>query len=207
MHNIEEMTAKMEELKRNKETLMTWVSNEISNGCQGFDLKGTGEAIDMIKDLSDAEKNCWEAMYYKTVVEAMTSNDDVMGYNNRRMANGQYAPAGRGHMGYRPYVDQEPYIDAYLHDPMRMDMMGYRGDSSRGSGRKSNDGGNSSYYGYRDAKMSYTTTGSQTDKEQMEAKKMEYVKEIAANLAEMWEESDPSMRRRIKEDLRSVMGD
>lgn len=211
-YDVEKMMAHMEELKKNKECLMSWVSNEIASGCQQFDLKSAGETIDMIKDLADAEKNCWEAMYYKTVVEAMQDrDDDMMGYNNRRMANGQYAPAGRGHMGYKPWVDQEPYIDAYLHNPeFRDDMMGYsssnnRGNSSNSSSRRS--GGNDSYAGYQNAKMAYHSSGSSSDKERMDNKRMEYVREVVDHLSEMWADADPMLKRRMKEDLKEFMED
>lgn len=198
-YDVEKMMAHMEELKKNKECLMSWVSNEISNGCQQIDLKSAGETVDMIKDLADAEKNCWEAMYYQTVVEAMLErgDDDMMGYNNRRMANGQFAPAGRGHMGYKPWVDQEPYINAYMHDPeFRQNMMGYsgggRGGSSSGNSSSGGRGGNSSYSGYHAADSN---------------EKMEYMKEVVGHLSEIWEDADPMLKRKMKEDLKEFMED
>lgn len=30
-----------------------------------------GEMVDMVKDLAEAEKDCWKARYYRSVVEAM----------------------------------------------------------------------------------------------------------------------------------------
>lgn len=206
MSSMEEMMVKMEELKRNKDTLMSWVSNEIASGCQQFDLKSAGETVDMIKDLADAEKNCWEAMYYRTVVEAMEDRDDVMGYNNRRMANGRYAPAGRGHMGYKPWVDQEPYIDAYLHDPNFKDgmegMMGYRSGNTSDN-RRTND----NYYGYHEAKMSYDRTGSSSDKERMDKHRKMYVSETLSKLGEIWNDADPVLKREIKEAFKEIMED
>lgn len=211
-HSMEDMKAKMEELKRNKETLMSWVSNEISSGCQQFDLHGCGETIDMIKDLASAEKDCWESLYYQTVIEAMTEYDDEgpMGYNNRRMANGQYASAGKGRIrGYRPMIDQEPYIDAYLHDPnfRRGDMMGYTDTSDRP--RMNNDMSemNNNYSGYRNAKEMYRTSGSSSDRMEMEKYQKGCVKEMAKKLGEIWEDADPVLRRELKGCLKEFMED
>lgn len=48
------------------------------------------QIVDMVKDLADAERSCWEAEYYHSVVDAM---DGSQGY-----ASMQSAPSG-----YRPY--------------------------------------------------------------------------------------------------------
>ena len=214
-HSMEDMKAKMEELKRNKETLMSWVSNEIASGCQQFDLKSCGEAIDMIKDLASAEKDCWESMYYQTVIEAMTEYDEEgpMGYNNRRMSNGQYAPSGKGRVrGYRPMVDQEPYIDAYLHDPNirrttdMMDMMGYsNGDRNMPRMDEDMTEMNNNYSGYRDAKEMYRSSGSSSDRMEMEKYQMGCVKEMAKKLGEIWEDADPVLKRKLKDCLKEFL--
>lgn len=36
-------------------------------------VKELGEFVDMIKDLAEAEKECWEASYYKEITESMHS--------------------------------------------------------------------------------------------------------------------------------------
>lgn len=42
------------------------------------------EKVDMVKDLAEAEKDCWKAEYYRSVTEAMEGssgyNGDMMGY-------------------------------------------------------------------------------------------------------------------------------
>lgn len=206
-YSVEETISKMEELKRNKESLMSWVTNEISSGCQQFDRCSCGETIDMIKDLAETEKNCWESLYYQTVINAMSENNpnEYMGYNNRRMTNGQYAPAGRGHMGYRPYVDQEPYINAYMHDPEFRDnmMMGYSKDERSNNSNSEN----STYYGYQSAKKAYHENGKMSDKERMNSKGMEYTNEVVRNLTDIWEDADPMLKRKIKEDLKIFVED
>jgi hypothetical protein len=54
----------MEQLKQMKETLMSCVQSQIYSNLDKVDTKELGEAIDMIKDLS-------EAIYYCTITEAM----------------------------------------------------------------------------------------------------------------------------------------
>lgn len=91
------------------------------------------ERVDMVKDLAEAEKSCWEAEYYRSVAEAMEGSGygmqaNQMGYNgmsgaqggNRagngrsgaqngsqrgyRDSSGRYARRGYG-MGYQEHVD------------------------------------------------------------------------------------------------------
>ena len=54
----------MEKLKQMKEALVGCVQGQVYGNLQGVDTKELGEAIDMIKDLS-------EAIYYCTITEAM----------------------------------------------------------------------------------------------------------------------------------------
>ena len=58
----------MERLKHMREGLLCCIENQIGH-LDTVDTKELGEAIDMIKDLE-------EAMYYKTITEAMTEKDD-----------------------------------------------------------------------------------------------------------------------------------
>lgn len=62
-----------------------------------------GETIDMIKDLAEAEKACWEAEYYRGVSEAMDSSgyDGMTGYNGGRSSGGTSGGRSGYPMGYR----------------------------------------------------------------------------------------------------------
>ena len=64
----------MEQLKTMKETLISQVQNQIANIHQA-DAKELGEAIDMIKDIS-------EAIYYCTIVKSMEEKYDDRATNN-----------------------------------------------------------------------------------------------------------------------------
>lgn len=58
-----------------KEELTEFVMGQISDGLHGVDTDELGKAVDMIKDLADAEKLAHEACYYKKVTEAMGDHD------------------------------------------------------------------------------------------------------------------------------------
>lgn len=109
---------KMKELAEAKGALISAFKSQMSN-IETADTKELGEVADIIKDLAAAEKYCYESCYYKTVIEAMEKgDDDRYGYSTPK---GNYRMSGR--MGYKPYMDQEPYVDAYLNDPNFRDRM------------------------------------------------------------------------------------
>lgn len=130
-----------------KKRLLNLAKGEVDRDITNVDAKELGEVVDMVKDLAAAEASCYEACYYKTVVEAMADAetvpdvDDEMrrGYNHRHYANGRFAPSGRGMvMGYSPIMHQNPYIDAYLNDPeftSEMRRMGYDAAQDRNASR------------------------------------------------------------------------
>lgn len=59
----------MDRLKHMKENLFNRIDAEIARGLENIDTKELGEAIDMVKDLS-------EAMYYCSIVEAMEEREE-----------------------------------------------------------------------------------------------------------------------------------
>lgn len=123
---------KIKTLKETKEKLIDALNGKMSMGIENVDAQEAGEVTDMIKDLAEAEKECWEAAYYESIVKAMKDSDDVKGYDDWRYASGRYAPKGRGtYEGYTPtypavYSDQMGYTDR-MNDG-RNDMRGYEGD-------------------------------------------------------------------------------
>ena len=61
------------------------------------------DMVDMVKDLADAEKSCWEAEYYRSVTEAMENRS---GYTQNRMQRGGMgARRGYNMMGYSDELD------------------------------------------------------------------------------------------------------
>ena len=92
----------VEKIKATKDKVLDFMEREIGkyNGDR-MDVKEAGDLADIIKDLAEAEKSCWEAEYYRSVTEAMGSSgssgytqpmDDRMTYGRRGYSGGM------GHM-------------------------------------------------------------------------------------------------------------
>lgn len=86
----------MQRIKRMKDKLIEEAQSRLQN-MDGGSIEQMGQIIDMIKDLSEAEKSCLEAEYYDSVIDAMEDGQRY-GYD------GQDGNAG-GRQGYR-----EPYM-------------------------------------------------------------------------------------------------
>lgn len=233
-YELQAKMAELEEMEGIKKTLISWLKEETNNGKECFDTKSCGDVSDIIKDIAQATKDCYEAHYYKTVIEAMNEGGEPSygegpyGYNHRHMSNGRFASAGRGHYvrGYNPgpYMDQMPYIDAYMHDPEFMERMqggnmnmGY--NNSNGSGNSGNSGrsggGNQgggrgnmgysrdgeAYENYRNARRHYQDSKSFRDKSTMEENCMSYMDNTIKNLKSIWEEADPSLKEKLRKDF------
>lgn len=94
---------KLKELNELKHDLVDAVKMEVAKGLESIDTEEMGAVVDMIKDLASAEKNCMEACYYESVIEAMGDSDNERaGYDRWRYASGRFAPKGRGKYGYMP---------------------------------------------------------------------------------------------------------
>lgn len=90
-----------------KNKILRHVESETQN-MERIDVKEIGELVDMIKDLAEAEKSCWEASYYKSVTEAMDSRQDSLGYNGRMSDRSGYARQGQ--MGYNTTMGHDDII-------------------------------------------------------------------------------------------------
>lgn len=132
-----------------------------SKGTHSVDTKEMGEVVDIIKDLACAEKDVWEACYYKSIVEAMEEEEELermiykegrAGYDRWRTAKGRFAPKGTGHetsmamaTGRRGFdggdKDKTPWTPNPYYDDPRMwpirpwddsvGVMGYDRDAGR----------------------------------------------------------------------------
>lgn len=98
------MDDKTRDIRDSKERLVEAFRAKLSNGIESMDAQEAGEVTDMIKDLAEAEKECYEAAYYQKLVEQMEKPEEPMGYDDWRYASGRFAPKGRGTRdGYNPY--------------------------------------------------------------------------------------------------------
>ena len=72
------------EIYKLKNKVLDQVNNEINErGLERIDVNRMGEMVDMVKDLAQAEKDCWKAQYYRHVVtDAMESK---YGYSDANM--------------------------------------------------------------------------------------------------------------------------
>lgn len=62
----------VEEIYKMKNELLQQVKKELAErGPERIDVNRMGEMVDMVKDLAEAEKACWEASYYRLAVEGM----------------------------------------------------------------------------------------------------------------------------------------
>lgn len=221
----------VEKLCEVKKDLLEGLCGEIeAKGFHCMDAEETGEVVDMIKDLADAEKNCYKAEYYKSIVEAMEEAEEEeelmmklgmggkMGYNpHRSSSTGRYM----GRPGYVPMhmMDDEDFVAQMDWDGPRM---GYtpsgQGNRSQSGNNVPNMGGRGGYtdgmsrYGrpyedWRMAKRSYTETHSQEDKDRMNEHANEHIMASITSIREIFNAADPEMKRRVRQDLTSLVNE
>lgn len=78
----------VEKIKAIKDKTLSFMERELTKyGNDRMDVKQMGELADIVKDLAEAEKSCWEAEYYRTVSEAMEGSQS--------MATGYQQPTSR----------------------------------------------------------------------------------------------------------------
>lgn len=203
------------------ETITSIVKSELAKGVECIDTHELGEAIDMIKDLAEAEKYCLESKYYKAVTKAMhersededyDEDTEMMGYNHRHYPSGRFAPSGRGRvMGYNPIMHQAPYVDAYLNDPHFRENMSY-GYSETDADMPMNRSRTESRYGksYRDyaaARRHYTETNNPSDKEAMSMHANEHIVDTISTMRDIWKHADADMKARMKTDLQNLINE
>lgn len=192
-------TEKYNDICALKHNMLHYVMGETEKGFEDDPVKVhvLGEYIDMIKDLAEAEKECQEACYYETVVEAMESDgydEGRMGYNRKRNRLGQYSD-GRGmgdsgsnqRMGYIPDMNR-PY-------KRMMDETDWDEDEPTYG---------KSFNRFRKAKRHYTKTHSEEDKQKMKDASNAHMMETMATLREIWDDADPDLRKRMKTDLTNL---
>jgi len=184
-------------------------TTELSKGTEAINTHEFGEVVDMIKDLTEAERNKAEACYYKTLVNAMEENEygedyDEYGPIERRGYRGQMRDSRGRYASRRGY----PMQDEMWHDDRMNEWesgrIGYsngaygggqRGMSSnRGySGQNRGNSSSGSRYGYsHDEYMSNKAMYNSNDPES-KAKKIKMVEEHMDDLYDMFKEEVKDM--------------
>lgn len=235
MHEVNEKVKKICDLK---DKLICQVTPYVDQGvfCEHVDGNGVGEAIDMIKDLCDAEKNLYKACYYKTVTEAMKKaekeemmlcemgmtrgEDGRMGYDNWRYSSGRFAPKGSGHYaGYTPEMPHTGYPD--FHDPVmgniertqkEMGLLGYphRSMSTSRSGRygyPKDDRYGDPYNDYTDAKRHYTESKDPVAKKEMEEHAEHHLMDTLQTTKDIWRDAKPEKQKEFKKNMMELLKD
>lgn len=219
MHDKEHKGASYEEICELKKKLVKIVDTELNEkSTKELNTEELGQVVDMIKDLAEAEKCCQEACYYQSVVKAMDEAQE----EDRRMG---YSPKTRMRLANRYFIDDYDYPE------MGNMRMGYsRGNSSdrdgttrsrdsmgrfTSSGRSGYDGFDEdrddrygrAYNEFRKARRHYTETKSMADKQMMEEHANEHLADSMQTLREIWDSSDPTLRKKMKADLQKFSND
>lgn len=113
-----------------KRRVLEYMDKELSKyGSDRMDVSEMDKLADIVKDLSEAEKACWEAEYYRSVTDAMESSGympDGMGYDGQDGSGGVRRTGGRS--GYRDSMGRYASRGGrrgydggygYQHDPMQ----------------------------------------------------------------------------------------
>ena len=100
-----------------KARVLSYMDSEFEKyGKDRMDVNEMERLADVVKDLSEAEKLCWEAEYYRSITEAMGDGQGYgmgygpqggqMGYNPNRDSMGRYSHGRRGYgMGYHEHME------------------------------------------------------------------------------------------------------
>lgn len=178
-----------------------------------------------------------EELMMKLQMDDGESGSHRMGYDNWRYASGRFAPKGHGHFaGYTmpmPMMDSDE--DPWMMRPWR-GSMGYDGGSQggssnsqgrsnsgsqNGSGSSSRSGSSSGqsrmgypvssrgprYDAYNQARMGYHESKDSKSKEHMDSTAKEYLVDTVEGVREIWKDSDPNMRKEIKNSFAALMAE
>lgn len=186
----------MERLKNMKETLMSATQAQLSN-LPNADCKELGEAVDMIKDLS-------EAIYYCTIVKAMEEEpkEDMRYYTPSSRAYYRDMDMGQGKMYYT-----EPFNHNYpvnsnnypIKSPDYRDPM-MRQDMGRDMMRDPREG-RSQY-----SRKNYIESKEMHKHQDEKMKELEqYMKELSMDITEMIKDSSAQEKDMLKDKLKMLM--
>lgn len=140
----------VEKIKETKDKVLRRMEQAIDErGMERADVNELGKLADIVKDMAEAEKSCWEAEYYRSVSEAMEDGsmgyEDGMGYAQDGQGGSQgyrqggqgyrrgYAQGGQGGQGYRRgynqsrdsqgrYTSRRGYREGYGHSDMMQEV-------------------------------------------------------------------------------------
>lgn len=210
---------RIKEIKDLKDRLMK-IANSAVDCADKVDTEELGDVVDMIKDLAEAEAKCMEAKYYEATICAMEEADfteffppedlemmrehHARGYNSHHSARtGRFisnAAAAR-RASDRSMSRGFPY---YPEDGMKMEdphfeETGEREMPTERFGRPYNE--------YRRFRRNYTESKSRDDKMAMEKRAQQHVDDTISTIKDIWNTSDPDLRKRMKADFTNLLSE
>lgn len=188
---------------------------ELDKGVENVNTEEMGEAVDMIKDLCEAEYKAVivksmkkadeeEEEYNKELLRALKDEYGEEGgrryYDEYRYANGRFAPKGRGiRRGYT-----EP---PYYHMPVNYNDMEYMRDMDKDRGKMYYSEPIASHVSesnYDRAKRHYTETkemhkGASTEDKEHKMKALDmYIRELSGDISELLNDMTPDERNLLR---------
>lgn len=188
---------------------------ELDKGVENVNTEEMGEAVDMIKDLCEAEYKAVivksmkkadeeEEEYNKELLRALKDEYGEEGgrryYDEYRYANGRFAPKGRGiRRGYT-----EP---PYYHMPVNYNDMEYMRDMDKSRGKMYYSepiAPHESESNYDRAKRHYTETkemhkGASTEDKEHKMKALDmYIRELSGDISELLNDMTPDERNLLR---------
>lgn len=189
----------MDRLKHMKESLFNRIDAEIARGLDNVDTKELGEAIDMVKDLS-------EAMYYCSIVEAMEEREE----ESKIMEKHYSQTMGK----YPPYQMSEEYNNGGRMNYDGNRMMYYDGNSNNGGGSRGYSGWvtypQMEMRDYREGKSPITRRNYMESKELKhdKTKQMQeldkYVQELTEDVLEMIHDATPEEKLSLSQKMTAL---
>lgn len=203
----------MERMKRLKENLLNCVESQINGHLNEVDTKELGEAVDMIKDFS-------EAIYYCTITKAMEEGEET-DWGKKETHGGTYY--------YSPKMTPRYSIDApveYMDPRYRENYLypKYAGGNGGNGGMSSNNGGGSRYHHpmgeeypyYPMRRDPYEGKSPDSRKRYMEGKEKhmdktkqmqeleEYMKELSEDITEMIEDATMEEKQLLQSKINTL---
>lgn len=189
----------MEKLKHMKEAIMSCVESQVYGNMDTVDTKELGEAIDMLKDLS-------EAIYYCTITEAMEEGEkDGKGQHRAMYYNDRITPMYRNSMTY-PVEHIDPrYRERYMTD--------YTSDMNGGSMSRNYRDGMVIYPHDRDPregrsgmsrKMYMEGKYTHKDKSKSMMELDAYVQELTSDLMDMVHDASPEEKTMLQQKISTL---
>ena len=118
-------------IRHTKDQMLERLEKSIKErGIDRIDVQEAGMLADIVKDLSEAEKSCWEAEYYMAVTKAMDSGS--MGYDPNMTRAPQMGYDGMPMEGYRGRDSMGRYTSRGYQDGTMYGRGGYHGDVMQG---------------------------------------------------------------------------